>query len=255
MESSSSKTGYLFFTRHGERADDKKVKEFSRIKFSGDPPLSKRGYGALKEHGEKINTYITETLGYEGKITAVTSHFIRTIQTANSICHCLANPIGYNDAEGTEHEGVILVNPSICLGHSSGNFKSNPFGKFLYDKEKPEDLIKDYCEEDSKFGYVDDESRTVDRPKYPESKTKSRYREAFLDIATQQFLNDPSFKAGDTKVVMMFSHSDCYGTFCKLFDEEYKASSPCYGATAVIKYTIDSEENELVAESLDHVIV
>ena len=66
MESIQHKVGYLFFTRHGERSDDKKVrvfvykylekvKEYDRIEYSGDPPLSVRGYEALKEHGSKIS--------------------------------------------------------------------------------------------------------------------------------------------------------------------------------------------------------
>lgn len=56
-------------------------------------------------------------------------------------------------------------------------------------------------------------------------------------------------------MVDRFSHSDGYGTFLKLFNEDEKAGKPCYGATAVIKYTIDTDANELVAESIDHVIV
>ena len=53
----------------------------------------------------------------------------------------------------------------------------------------------------------------MDRPKYVEKTVKSRYKEGrtltvgfaigFKDIAKQQFTNDPQFKMGDTKVVLM----------------------------------------------------
>ena len=100
MESTSDKIGYLFFTRHGERADDKKVKETSRIVFSGDPPLSKRGFGDMQDKGQIINQYIKEVLEYEGPITMVSSPFIRTLQTAAAIKSALENGISVHNSDG-----------------------------------------------------------------------------------------------------------------------------------------------------------
>mmetsp|Transcript_20962 Transcript_20962/g.23329 ORF Transcript_20962/g.23329 Transcript_20962/m.23329 type:complete len:95 (+) Transcript_20962:375-659(+) len=94
----------------------------------------------------------------------------------------------------------------------------------MYNKYGAENLLKEYCEE-TDISLVDDPFMSVLRPKYPESKVRLRYKEGFLDIAQQQFLNDPSFKSGDTKIVMMFSHSDGYKTFLKLFSSE-KFKSP-----------------------------
>ena len=70
------KVGYLFYVRHGERADDKKVKEKDRIKVPEDCPLSLNGHKMCEDAGKKINEYLTGTLHYEGKVTIVSSPFI-----------------------------------------------------------------------------------------------------------------------------------------------------------------------------------
>ena len=46
-----------------------------------------------------------------------------------------------------EKERTILVNSSIGLGQSQGNFKSDPWKKLLYNKYGYESVLKDYCED------------------------------------------------------------------------------------------------------------
>ena len=52
---------------------------------------------------------------------------------------------------------------------------------------------------------------------------------------------------------MMFSHSDGYTPFLQLFDKNLESGKPCYGATSVIKYIIDSE-GKMTADSLNNII-
>ena len=74
MESESF--SYLFYVRHGERADDKKAKETSRIKVPCDCPLSLNGHNMCKDAGKVINEYIRDTIGHTGPVTMISSPFI-----------------------------------------------------------------------------------------------------------------------------------------------------------------------------------
>ena len=125
----TTKIGYLFFTRHGERADDKKVNETKRIKYKGDPPLSIRGYDIMKDKGKTINEYIETKIGYTGPITVVSSPFIRTLQTAAAVTQSLSNIFKVYDHNQVERESAIYYNPMIGLGLTSGNFSKDPAKK------------------------------------------------------------------------------------------------------------------------------
>ena len=72
-------------------------------------------------------------------------------------------------------------------------------------------------------------------PKWPEKSSKSRYSEAFKDIAEKHFSNPEDFTDGK-KVVIAVSHSDGYATFMKLFQEKVPKGKPCYCATVGIKF-------------------
>eukprot|EP00347_Sterkiella_histriomuscorum_P023034 403336211 len=217
----------LFFVRHGERLDELKTAKKPFIEYAFDPQLSDNGKQQSLKAGQNIRNIIDE-MGYGGEVPLkiIVSPFIRTLQTAAYLSY------GLN--QNTKSQ--IITNPNICVKLSQ-SMKMDPLTKGTFAKNDQRTLISKYL--DQKLGsIVNDEMTQLQKPKFPELKSKSRYIAGFNDIIKNHIVNCNKI---DKQVIILVSHSDGINPFLSLNGGDEKIKSPCYCST--LAHEIKVERN------------
>ena len=92
-----------------------------------------------------------------------------------------------------------------------------------------------------------DPLQTVPTPIFPEENPQTRFKQAFIEIATNH-------KTSEVSVIIAVTHSDGYKTFRQIAEPHYdRDHKPPYCATSVIKFEISSGIS--IPKSIEHLIL